>query len=119
MQEIEIENLKQDLDVNDIHSGVPSGNVPLSSQQIGKSPQFESHKDLINFLYKQAHSTDKETREEAQKILDRLFEKWAKGMKNPAYRGFEVEGGFSVEKWREDLAKEERAKRGVKEEESD
>ena len=120
MEEIEIENLKQDLDVEGVKSSVPSGSVPLSSQQTGKTPEFESYRDMYKFLYKQAHSQDKETRQEAQAILDKMFEKWARGMKNPAYRGFELEDKeFSIEKWREELNKEARAKRGVKTEEGE
>jgi len=49
-----------------------------------------------------------------------MFSKWVKGMRNPAYRGFELEDKeFSIEKWREELNKEARRKRGLKDEESD
>lgn len=101
-------------------SRTPSGSVPLSSQQTNEPLEFETHKEMINFLYKQSHSNDRETREEAQKILDKLFEKWARGFKDPAYRGFSIEDKeFSIEKWRKQLAEEEKRKRGVETEEGD
>jgi len=50
LQELEIENLKQDLDVEGIKSSVPSGNVPLSSQQTGKPLEFESYRDMYKKL---------------------------------------------------------------------
>lgn len=118
MEEIEIENLKQDLDVEGIKSSVPSGSVPLSSQQTNEPLKFSSYKEMYRFLYRQLHSQDRETREEAKKVLDEMFRKWTKGMKNPAYRGFEVsDKEFSITEWRERLNKEARAKRGVKTEE--
>jgi len=115
--ELELEEFQN---VKSSSKSTPKGTIPLSSQQTNEPLEFESYRDMYKFLYKQAHSQDKETRQEAQAILDKLFSKWVKGMRNPAYRGFEVEDkDFSIEKWREELNKKARRKRGLKDEESD
>lgn len=115
--ELELEEFKN---VKSSSKSTPSGSVPLSSQQSNEPLEFESYRDMYKFLYKQAHSQDKETRQEAQAILDKMFEKWIKGSRNPQYRGFELEDkSFSIEKWREELNKEARAKRGLKQEEGE
>ena len=92
----------------------PSGTAPLTPAQKGEEntdTEFETFEDMLNFLYRKQKSGTSEEQKGAKAILDKLFEKWWRGQKNPAYKGFEIEGKQTFK----DIEKEMRKRRLLKE----
>ena len=72
---------------------VPSGTVPLSTQQNNSNPQaFGTHEEMIDSIRDRAsiQNPDKQDRKQAQAILDKLFEKSLKGQ-NESRKPFDYE----------------------------
>jgi len=114
--EIEAQDVLAEIEGEDVNlrSEAPSGSAPLTPAQTGEQTsdlEFESLEDMINFLYRKEKAGTSEEREGAKAVLDKLFEKWWKGQKNPAYKGFEIEG---KQTWK-DVEKEMRKRRLLKE----
>ena len=92
----------------------PSGSAPLTPAQKGEEDtdtEFESLEDMISFLQRKEKAGTSEEHKGAKAILDKLFEKWWRGQKNPKYRGFEIEGKQTFK----DIEKEMRKRRLLKE----